>query len=356
MKNYKSYMDRVHVSDEFHNRLLHLEPQKPRRPAWQKYGALAACAALLIGAWAFAMSRPDLWGSLSERFHPDAEPVPCAAPSAAGATEAIDLAPADPDDITEPGMKTIPGFEVPENRAGVDVVSYYMLPWIDYGEQGAPVTSQVSIDYAAPEGSTFRELTREDVLALTGGEEALNTLLAWDGFEFSGSVTFNSDSTVWEMCLAGKRDDLYFQLELAPDALPRTCVVVEPHATTAIWGVEVTGRYGGIHGEGENREVWMPESREVEFLANGVGCRFALYGLEGQGEAVETMVSRFVRHAILEGLNLSAVTPAGAVLPAPAPAADFSVGEPNWNDSGEAASTPPFPGGASAPSAGPGTE
>ena len=352
-------MDRVRVSDAFHNRLLHLEQPEKGRPHRARYGALAACAVLLVGVAVYAAGS-GLRTRPGENFRPDAEPVQCAAPTAPAGPENTDIALVEPGDVEEPGMKTIPGFEVRENRAGVDIASYYVLPWIDYGSKDAVISgtqaSLISRDYAAPEGSTFRELTRDDILAVVGGGDALSTLLSWDGFEFSGSATFNADGSVWELSLSGKRDDFFFWLELAPGALPLTCVVVEPHTTTEIWGVEVTGRYGGIHGEGENREVWMPESREVEFLANGVGCRFALYGLEGESEAVETMVSRFVRHAILEGLDLTALN-AGGSLPTVDPTVDpgFSVGEPNWNDSGEEASTPPSQGEA-APSAGPGAE
>lgn len=314
MKHYRSYMDRVSVPEELHEKLLDLEaPKKPaRRPMWQRYGALAACAALLIGVGvlgARVYKKWEHWNALVSSYDP------LAVSSAEIEVAAIDLAPEDPNGA-EPGMRTIPGFEVRKNMAGLDVVEYYILPWIDYGEpNGEEVSAGVSLDYAAPEDATFRALGHDDVLALVGGEEALETLLDWGSFEFSGAATFNADGSVWQMSFSGKRDDYFFELELAPDALPLTCIITEPHTTTEIWGVEVTGRYSGIHGEGPDREVWMPESRNVEFIAGGVGCRFTLYGLEGDSDGVETMVSRFVRQAILEGLDLSAVGPEGASVP-----------------------------------------
>lgn len=337
MKDYRSYMDRVQTSDEFHRRLLNLEQPERSRPVWRRCGALAACAVLLIGVGAYGLSRVNeasRWNELGETF----------TPADAVTSEAIDIAPEEPGADVEPGMKTIPGFEVVSGTGPNALVSYHVLPWIDYGSKDA-VTSgaQTSLDYAPPEDSTWRELTPDDVRALVGGDEALGSLLDWDGFEFSGSATFNADGSVWQLGFSGKRDDGFFYLELAPDALPLTCVIIEPHTTTEIWGVEVTGRYGGIHGEGPDREIWMPESREVEFIAKGVGCRFTFYGLEGESEAVETMVARFVRHAILEGLDLTALSADGSV-PVVDPTVgdpDFSVGEPNWNDSGEAPSTPP---------------
>lgn len=340
MKNYKSYMDRVNVSSEFHEKLLDLEaPAKPRRTVWQKYGALAACAALLIGVGAYGASRLSCGQDLPADFSPDAV-------SSEALVETADIALEGPDEDpdAEPGMKTIPGFEVVSGAGPSAIVNYYVLPWIDYGSKDAVTAgSQIAADYAPPEGSTWRELTRDDILALVGGNEALGTLLDWDGFEFTGSATFNADGTVWQLGFSGERDDFYFDLELAPNALPLTCIMTERLTTTEIWGVEVTGRYSGIHGAGPDREVWMPESREVEFIANGVGCRFTLYGLEGESEAVETMVARFVRHAILEGLDLSVLTADGSV-PVPGSSTadpDFSVGEPNWNDSEAAPSVPP---------------
>lgn len=307
MKHYKSYMDRVSVSEEFHNKLLGLETPKKARNPWVKYASVAACAALLVGAgvWgAWSAGRGQVGGPTL-----DADPVQCAAPTMPA--EAIDLAPVEGDDI-EPGMKTIEGFEVRRNVAGLDVVEYHVLPWIDYGSRNSEtVSGQVSGDYAVPEDATFRALGRADVLALAGGEEALETLLDWGGAEFTGTATFNADGSVWELGFSGKRDDFFFELELAPDRLPLTCVIVEPHTTTEIWGVEVTGRYSGAYGEGPDRAVWLPESRAVEFVAGGVGCRFTLYGPDGESEAVEQLVSRFVRHAILEGLDLSAVSPEG---------------------------------------------
>ena len=60
MKYYISYMDRQEVSPAVHERLLRLE--RPRRPsAWVRYGALAACAVLVLGlgVWRLTSSAPD---------------------------------------------------------------------------------------------------------------------------------------------------------------------------------------------------------------------------------------------------------------------------------------------------------
>lgn len=51
------------------------------------------------------------------------------------------------------------------------------------------------------------------------------------------------------------------------------------------------------------------------------------------GDITEELVSRFVRWAVLEGLDLSGISSDGAAPEAIDP--NYSVGEPNWNDSGE---------------------
>lgn len=281
MKYYKKYMDRQEVSPAVHERLLNLERPK-RRPArpWVRFGALAACAALILGAGVWRLAPGE---SLVED--------------------------------RQSAAQFVPGYELQPGEQDTVGPGYDELPRIDYGSkmEQSRGSMKASMDYSAPEDSTSRALTREDLAALAGGEEALENQLGWEGFQFTGMAIFDGEGEVWEMYLAGKREDLYFELELAPDALPLTCVITEPRAVTEVWGVEITARYSGIHGEGPNREVWMPESREVEFIANGVGCRFTIYGLEGQGAAVEEMVSRFVRQAILEGFYLQNVLQGGNI-------------------------------------------
>ena len=60
MKYYISYMDRQEVSPAVHERLLRLERPR-RRSAWVRYGALAACAVLVLGlgVWRLTSSAPD---------------------------------------------------------------------------------------------------------------------------------------------------------------------------------------------------------------------------------------------------------------------------------------------------------
>lgn len=59
MKYYRSYMDRQEISAPAHEKLMNLDapPKNVRRP-WAKYGALAACAALIVGPGRGRSPRP----------------------------------------------------------------------------------------------------------------------------------------------------------------------------------------------------------------------------------------------------------------------------------------------------------
>lgn len=294
MKKYREYMDSVEVSPQFHEKLTGLTGEKRAAP-WKKYGAMAAALALVAGLGVFGLGRlggntEQEWGDLEESFSAAAN-MEVSREDSAGAEQSV-------------GTQTIGGYEVPGSDGMV--VSYYMLPYIAYGEQSGGTAASL----APPVGVERRELTEEELLNLFGGEAALTYHLDWSGYEISGYVMAYEDGTVWRAAVFGTSDEGHFELTMCPDMLPQECCIVEGRAenVTEVWGVEVTGWYGGIYGEGENREVWLPESRVVEFLANGVGCRFIFYGPEGEGEMVATMVSRFVRWAVLEGLELDALT------------------------------------------------
>ena len=291
MKKYKEYMDSVEVSPELHERLTHLAPAK--RPApWKKYGALAAALVLVVGAGTFGLSRLGDVGT-----GPATAEIAEEEPDIAVVT--------DPAELPDGQAQTSGGYEVTEG----EVVSYYMLPYIAYGEGNASTSSLTDFAYNAPEGSTQREVTAADVAALPGGQSALTDHLDWAGFTWSGMMIVNEGGSLWHMYLCGEREDMVISLDvLSGDELPANCVVTEADTVTDVFGVQVKGYKGGTYGLGDeegNTILWLPESRTVEFVANGAGYRFQVYGREGQGEAVELLVSRFVRLAVGEGLNLS---------------------------------------------------
>lgn len=279
MKYYNLYMDRQEISPAGHEALLHLSaPRRRAKTAWVKYGALAACAALIVGVGIWKLS-PAPTGTQDAAQHGVQEPVPLQEDTAQAA-----------------------------------------LPRLDYGK--AEQSGGVACCIALPEGSFSQDLTEEDLFSLLGEEVPLYTQLGWEGAELSGSCLFTAEGKPWQGTVTWRRitggaDDFYAVLTLAPDTLPLSCAASPADGVTQCWGVEVTGRCGGAYGEGANREVWLPESREVEFVAHNVGFRLHVYGQEGEGERVEAMVSRFVRYAIVdEGVNLSCLTVAPEHIPA----------------------------------------
>lgn len=319
MRQYKNYMDHVKVSGDLHRRLAELEGPGKRPVPWVKYASLAAALALVCGLGVWGLGKvPGGPGQLAACF------MPTVAPELGGLDEP-DIALEEPGDAAQPGMRTLGGYEVAEDGAA----AYYVLPYIEYGP---PSGSVMNSSLARPDGE-LRDAGRDDVLALVGGEEALTAHLNWGECEFRGTVGFEADGTVCMMSLWGEGADTAFSLEVSPGRIPPTCYVVigEERTITDVWGVEVSGvNRAGAYGDAE-RGVYMDVSRELQFIAKGVGCRLKVYGTQDQ--AVEELASRFVRWAVLEGLDLSAISPDGAKPVEAGP--DYSVGEPNWDDSGE---------------------
>ena len=323
MRQYKSYMDHVKVSGDLHRRLAELEGPGKRPVPWVKYASLAAALALVCGLGGFGAWAAHI-NSRRALLRSDPSAYQGVYPEVGGVNEP-DIALEEPGDAAQPGMRTLGGYEVAEDGAA----AYYVLPYIEYGP---PSGSVMNSSLARPDGE-LRDAGRDDVLALVGGEEALTAHLNWGECEFRGTVGFEADGTVCMMSLWGEGADTAFSLEVSPGRIPPTCYVVigEERTITDVWGVEVSGvNRAGAYGDAE-RGVYMDVSRELQFIAKGVGCRLKVYGTQDQ--AVEELASRFVRWAVLEGLDLSAISPDGAKPVEADPG--YSVGEPNWDDSGE---------------------
>lgn len=312
MKKYMEYMDSVRASDTLHQRLVGLEAAGKRPVPWKKYGAMAAALALVVGAGAWGMAHGG-WNALAGRFQPSSRPE-------IAELEGPDIAIAEPGDVTEPGMKTIGGYEVQQG----EMTSYFMLPGIDYGMSDG--MAQMSLDWDVPPGSVKRELTQADFAALFGGEDALSAHLGWGGYEITGWAAWKEDGSFWGAFINGYKDSLdHFELAFtAGDVLPPTCIAYgEDGVVNQLWDVPVTAwGHDGRDGCG----------RRVEFLHDGYGFRFDLTGTDA-GQA-EVLVSRAARLIIVDGLAADSISPDGAVLAHPWEAdPNYSVGEPNWNDS-----------------------
>lgn len=307
MKSYKSYMDRITVSPALHEKLQNPVEPKKTRPPWRKYGVLAACLALVLGVGIYRVAQ---WHALEENFRFDSEPP------MQTSSEAIDLAPEDPD-YAEPGMKTLGGYEVQEQIAGVDVTTYHILPWIDYGTVSGETATAAMFDWDIPKGSTRRDLSREEIAALLGGEDVLSTHLDWDSYQLTGWAAWYEDGSFWGAYLNGWAGPLdHFEFAVTAGTLPPTCIVLPGSAEQDIWGVMVTA-------DGFDSEAGC--NRRVSFMKDGMGYRFDLtstdtaqarFDLTGTARA-EELVSRMVRQIIAEeGANPDAITADGSIPPA----------------------------------------
>lgn len=323
MKQYKEYMDGIQASDTLHRRLTELEAPAKRPAAWKRYGGAAAALLLVCGLGGF--------GAWTAHVNSLEHPLP---PRPAGYQEVgpegdlgqPDIAPegpgtlVEPGESQEPGMKTIGGYEV---RDG-EMASYFMLPYLEYSLKGGQ--SQTMMDWALPQGSTRRDLTPEDIAALFGGEDALSLHLGWGGYELTGWAAWYADGSFWGAYLYGHKGPMdHFELALtAGDATPPTCIVYgEDGVVNTLWDVPVTA-WGHDGKEGCDRRV--------EFLKDGCGFRFDITGSDA--EQADNIVSRVVRWVLTEGVAAEDITPDGAVLAHPWEAdPNYSVGEPNWNDS-----------------------
>jgi len=331
MKGYTDYMDSIKVPEELHKKLMGLSAPR-KKPAWQKYGAVAAAAVLVVGAGAFGLSRLNHRPVL---FDPNA------------IIDQTEIVPAEPEDI-----KTIGGYEVTEFGEGPNAaVAHYSLPYIAYDDAKAGMRADYSL--VPPDGG-MRGVTMEDILAVLGTDrQGLTDHLAWgDDYEFTGSVGFNGDGSTCMMNLWGEGDNICFNLEMRVGELPyQDCIVVGRKPTvTDVHGVQVFGlKNVGAHGHGEDDEdfhVLMDVTREVEFIAHGVGFRFLAYGYED--DAVEQFTSRFVRWGVEEGVDLSraaldGAVPAATAQPAPPtmeidPSFPVEAGTPAYEGTSDSAS------------------
>ena len=314
MKRYRDYMDTVEVSDTLHEKLKNLEEPKKKPKPWAKWGGLAAALVLAAGVGTYGLSQGG-WNALMDNFEPAGQ---LATP------EIADIALEDPGHVAEPGMKTIGGYEVVhgDKNDPNTMVSYYFLPYIEYGM--ANNRSEMALDWDLPQGSTRRDLTRADISALFGRENALSDHLAWGDYELSGWAAWNGDGTLWGVFLngyKGERDRFEFAF-VTGDRYPPTCIAYGDGVTNEIWDVSVTAwGYDGPNGY----------DRRVEFMTAGCGFRFDLTAADQ--EQAGQLVSRLVRWVAVEGLELDALSSDGAVLAHPWEAdPNYSVGEPRWED------------------------
>ena len=186
MKQYKSYMDRQEISPAVHENLLNLEVGKRSARPWMKYGALAACAALIIGVGAWRLA-----------------PAPAANPVQSDNQFAADHTPLPGDtDVAEPG-----GSFVVKNRTFVELISP-TIPGILY--QDITDRPEAAACRAYNPGSFMVDLTKEDIQAIFWGPESvpeggddLPCTLFWSGYTVRGCALYDGQGQLMELTIWG---------------------------------------------------------------------------------------------------------------------------------------------------------
>lgn len=329
MRQYKSYMDHVKVSGDLHRRLAELEGPGKRPVPWVKYASLAAALALVCGLGGFGAWAAHI-NSRRALLRSDPSAYQGVYPEVGGVNEP-DIALEEPGDAAQPGMRTLGGYEVAEDGAA----AYYVLPYIEYGEEQGV---EMPLDWDVPPGAVKRELTQEDIAALLGGEDVLADHLAWGvQYVLTGWAAWYEDGSFWGAYINGVCPNYgapasKFEFAVTEGQLPPTCIVYPGSVEQNIGGVMVTAN------SCETTDYFaesVPVSiRQVSFLAENYGYRFEVSS--GDPELAEELVSRLVRWVIDSGVALDALSSDGAVPAHPWEAGpDYSVGEPNWDDSGE---------------------
>lgn len=305
MKQYKSYMDRQEISPAVHENLLNLEAGKKSARPWMKYGALAACAALIIGvgAWKLApapATTPNPPQS-SGQFAADYNPLP-------GEKDMVES-----DDLF-----------VVSSPAGGGKLAFPMIPDINY--QDITDQSQLSSDASRAylPGSFMTNLKKEDIQTIFWGPEGkpqadhpkteqgdLPWMLFWDGYTLQGRALYDGQGQLMELWLWGEQDRASFELELCPGALPFTCCIDANRGDviSEFNGVSVAGWSQVYDRDGDGQDDYICGS---EFMTkNDIGVRFvnrnSLMRVEYEQDGsmdlggAQAFNALFVRQALTDG-------------------------------------------------------
>ena len=307
MKQYKSYMDRQEISPAVHENLLNLEPPKGRSgPSWMRYGALAACAALLIGVGAWNLG-----------------PAPAQDPAQSGGQFVSDNTPVAENHPLPSGARG-PGFVVSSPAEG-GKLAFPMLPGINY--QDITDWPQADSSRAYMPGSFMVDLEKEDIHAVFWGPEGkpqadhpkteqgdLPWMLFWDGYTLQGRALYDGQGQLMELWLWGEQDRASFELELCLGALPFTCYidVNRGDIISEFNGVSVAGWSQVYDRDGDGQDDYICGS---EFMTkNDIGVRFvnrnslmrAEYEQDGSMDlgGAQAFNALFVRQALADGGGL----------------------------------------------------
>ena len=322
MKRYRKFMDGVKASDTLNQRLRALKEPK-KKPAWTKYGALAAAFILVFGLggyglqqWTTAVGR-QLFLDGNQVYVPEDTGDPDIAPVESGASD----------------QQGLGSYEYDDPRlAGLGVTSFRMLPYIDYGTSSEAAEQKIAMDWAIQEGAVERELSQEEIIDLLGGQDVVSVHLDWDAYELSGRLWERPDGSILMVLLGGYQGPLdHFEFSVMDGGLPPTCIAYAGSVTQVVRGLTVTAdKYDSEDGC----------ARRVSFMKDGYGYRFDLTAT-GEPEEAERLVSRAVAWVCQNGLSLRTVT--GEEVPAmdqPETSPQDGASSPSWNPNGVEDLTP----------------
>lgn len=186
--------------------LTEFEEQKTPKP-WKRWGALAACAALLLGG--------TLW------LHPWS-----AVGNTVSPTEAVD----------PPSTATAQ----PTDESIAAPTPLDALPELIFTGEG----HNMATDIAYPDGYFIRDLTEAQIAAIWGQETP-----AWEGetADVSGKVIYDGTGTPWVVQLAAVTDGETLCLELSPERLPPQCIAPADGKTCEFYGTAVRAFSAAAH-------------------------------------------------------------------------------------------------------------
>ena len=278
MNAYKTYFDRQTISQNAHDRLMALETAPVKKAVhWQKWGVLAACAALILGLGVYGLGRPG----------PNIGPLPVADPTAPAVTQpAVD--PTFVPDVSDSDPVAPPedyGFLI-HSPTAEDQTAFFCIPVLSFQEG----INEVAACLALPEGSFYVELTLEDLQKVFWGPEGkpesssadLPWILFWDGYTVQIGARYDGNGDLWMLTVYGSKGLDTFELEISPGRLPPQCLA-DPNGESAdVNGTEVTSYYHAYDRDGDGLTDHVCTS---EFMADGYGYRFRnVHTDTGKGE------------------------------------------------------------------------
>ncbi|MCI8870490.1 MAG: hypothetical protein HFF39_08125 [Lawsonibacter sp.] len=315
MKNYVLYMNRQQIPPELHDKLLALgaAPRAARRERpWVRWGALAACCALVLGA--------GMWG-LSSGGRPGSNPGQ-PAPGAVSRPEE-----AQRPELPAPDAQPLQPLEdkfVVHSPAEGGMLAFPGIPGIDYRDPAGHLMLDCARAYDP--GAFSVPLEKEDIQSIFWGPEGgpegehpkaeqgdLPWMLFWDGYALTGTAWYSGQGQLTELVIWGEKDLASFQLELRVGGLPFTCCILldRGEETSDVFGVPVTGWRQVYDRDGDGITDYVCSS---EFMAGEVGVRFenrnspmrSEYGGNTDLElgGAEQFNALFVRQALTGGLHL----------------------------------------------------